>query len=381
MNVFKEANNKLENFIQNHLDSYHLLRNYDYGEANRTNVSQISKYTSHRILYEYEIIEKLKTVDSKKKFTDEILWRIYWKGYLENYKSIWFEYLSFKNNSFNSSDLNNAKVGKTGIECFDSWIEELRENNYLHNHARMWFASIWIFTLRLPWQLGARLFMQHLLDGDSASNTLSWRWVAGMHTNKKPYIASNQNINKFTSNRFKNTNINTLKQINIIKSNQHQANKIPIQRNSSKSKVIFMFDNDLNILNRTNLFNSYSKVYILFNQIIESRIKLCENVINFKLKLLEHTNKLIPNSEIIFTSDLDIILDNFNCIDVIYPSIGNNLDLINKFSNYKKININFIYRHEDITYWRHAKSGYNKFKNSFYSKPQLDNNLYNPKRN
>ena len=50
----------------------------------------------------------------------------------------------------------------------------------MHNHVRMWFASIWIFTLNLPWQLGADFFMQHLLDGDPASNTLSWRWVAGI---------------------------------------------------------------------------------------------------------------------------------------------------------------------------------------------------------
>ena len=103
--------------------------------------------------------------------------------------------------------------GKTGIDCFDTWIEELRENNYLHNHSRMWFASIWIFTLGLPWQLGARLFMKHLLDGDASSNTLSWRWVAGMHTNKKPYLASKENIDKYTVNRFRNTPISISKKL------------------------------------------------------------------------------------------------------------------------------------------------------------------------
>ena len=61
------------------------------------------------------------------------------------------------------------------------------------------------------------LFMKHLLDGDAASNTLSWRWVAGMHTNKKPYIASKENINKYTKNRFNVSQINISKQINIIK--------------------------------------------------------------------------------------------------------------------------------------------------------------------
>ena len=126
MNIFEEANDVLENFIINHLFLYHKLRNYDYGIENRTNVSMISKYTSHRILYEYDIIERLKKFDKKKKYLDEIIWRIYWKGYLENYKSIWFEYINFKENSSNSNLISSSIDGKTGIDCFDRWIEELR---------------------------------------------------------------------------------------------------------------------------------------------------------------------------------------------------------------------------------------------------------------
>lgn len=76
------------------------------------------------------------------------------------------------------------------------------ETGYLHNHARMWFASIWIFTLRLPWELGADFFFRHLLDGDPASNTLSWRWVAGLHTKGKTYLARRDNIRDHTYGRF-----------------------------------------------------------------------------------------------------------------------------------------------------------------------------------
>ena len=82
-----------------------------------------------------------------------------------------------------------AVDGRTGIDGFDDWARELTATHWLHNHARMWFASIWIFTLRLPWALGADFFMRHLIDGDPASNTLSWRWVAGLHTRSKPYAA------------------------------------------------------------------------------------------------------------------------------------------------------------------------------------------------
>ena len=68
----------------------------------------------------------------------------------------------------------------------------------------MWFASIWIHYFGLPWQLGAQLFYNHLLDADIASNTLSWRWVAGLQTSGKKYIANRENIMKFSLSRFKN---------------------------------------------------------------------------------------------------------------------------------------------------------------------------------
>ncbi len=95
-----------------------------------------------------------------------------------------------------------ACKGETGIDCFDHWARELVETGYLHNHARMWFASIWIFTLRLPWALGADFFLRHLLDGDPASNTLSWRWVGGIQTRGKTYLARASNIARYTEGRF-----------------------------------------------------------------------------------------------------------------------------------------------------------------------------------
>ena len=366
MNIFEQANCVLDNFITNHLNSYHKLRNYDFGVKKRTNVSQISKYTSHRILYEYDIIEKLKPFDNKKKYTDEVLWKIYWKGYLENHKSIWFDYVNFEENSIDLTMLNNAIEGITGIDCFDKWIEELRENNYLHNHSRMWFASIWIFTLKLPWQLGARHFMRNLFDGDAASNTLSWRWVAGMHTNKKPYIASQENINKYTNNRFINSKFNLSSNIDIIENNYHKSNNLPTKRISSNSNILIMFDNDMYIINRYELINSYKKVYIIYNDINNNGFELSKKVSQFKLGLIENVHKLIPNSEVLKSSDLEILLSDHNYVDIIYPGTGHNLDLINKHKNHLNIKVSYIYRDEDINYWNYANSGFYKFKTSFY---------------
>ena len=361
MNIFEEANYKLDNFIFNNLNSYHKLRNFDFGIENRSNVSQISKYTSHRILYEYQIIEKLKKFDKKKKYTDEILWRLYWKGYLENYKSVWSDYINFKENPGNLDTHSSAIDGKTGIDCFDTWVEELRENSYLHNHSRMWFASIWIFKLKLPWQQGAKFFMKHLFDGDAASNTLSWRWVAGMHTNKKPYIATKENINKYTVNRFKKYPSNLADKINIIQNKQYLSNTLPVKKDFIKGNLLIMFDNDLNITNRSILFNSYSEVYI-----ISYGFELSKKVIEYKQRLLQNVNKLIPNSLIVESKDLKKLIYNHNCIDVIYPGIGYNQDFISKLAHQHKIKINYIYRDEDLMYWKYADSGFYKYKKSFY---------------
>ena len=144
------------------------------------------------------------------KFIQEVFWRSYFKGWMEQHPSVWHSYLNsletaleaLERDKFRKTDYDEAITGRTGIDCFDHWCDELKETGYLHNHARMWFASIWIFTLRLPWELGADFFLNHLIDGDAAANTLSWRWVGGLHTKGKSYLARPSNIAQFTDGRF-----------------------------------------------------------------------------------------------------------------------------------------------------------------------------------
>ena len=169
---------KLNQFAEKNLIEYSRLRNFDYGPSNRSNISCLSPYITHGVISEFEIIKKSLSKFSfskNEKFIQEVLWRTYWKGWLELRPNVWTDYLNelkkireeFKGNT----DYKKAIEGNTNIECFNEWVIELKENNYLHNHARMWFASIWIFTLNLPWQLGAEFFMKHLYDGDAAANT------------------------------------------------------------------------------------------------------------------------------------------------------------------------------------------------------------------
>ena len=195
---------KLEDFCP-HAARYAGRRNFDLGPGNHDGVSRLSPYIRTRLVTEEECTRAVLQSHSPRaaeKFLQEIAWRTYWKGWLEMRPAVWDEYLSSLAALDKPSGHDQAVSGNTGIECFDYWANELRDTGYLHNHARMWFASIWIFTLNLPWQLGASFFMHHLLDADPASNTLSWRWVAGLHTAGKHYLARASNIEKFTCGRF-----------------------------------------------------------------------------------------------------------------------------------------------------------------------------------
>jgi deoxyribodipyrimidine photo-lyase len=164
-----------------------------------------------RLLLESEIVAAARarwSFPAVEKFVQEVYWRTYWKGWLEQRPEAWSSWigavprLRAALSAEQRSTLEAALAGRTGIAGFDDWAQELVATGYLHNHARMWFASIWVFTLRLPWELGAAFFYEHLLDGDVASNTLSWRWVAGLQTPGKTYVARADNIAFYTDGEY-----------------------------------------------------------------------------------------------------------------------------------------------------------------------------------
>ncbi len=208
-------------------------RNSDPGHAAAGAVSRLSPYVRYRLITEREIVAQVLRQHSfadAEKFVQEVLWRTYWKGWLEMRPSVWMRYveeLDRQRQSFRDGRaLAAAEGGTTGIDGFDDWARELVETGYLHNHARMWFASIWIFTLRLPWVLGADFFLRHLLDADAASNTLSWRWVAGLQTIGKAYLATAENIARFSEGRFRPVGLAT-EAIALIEAPVEAARSLP----------------------------------------------------------------------------------------------------------------------------------------------------------
>jgi deoxyribodipyrimidine photo-lyase len=204
---------RLAAFIPHAGNIYARGRNADLGPSDRSNVSALSPYLARRMITENEVVEavlRAHNFAACEKFIQEVFWRTYWKGWLELRPDVLVQFdterKALKASICDDDDLKKriqaATSGQTGIDCFDAWVHELTTLGWLHNHARMWFASIWIFTLGLPWQLGADFFYKHLLDADAASNTLSWRWVGGLQTKGKHYVARASNITTHTHGRF-----------------------------------------------------------------------------------------------------------------------------------------------------------------------------------
>jgi deoxyribodipyrimidine photo-lyase len=204
-----EAISRLAAFAPHAGHAYTSGRNTDNGPEGPAHVSLLSPYLRHRLVTEREVVQAVlarHNMAAAEKYVQEVLWRTYWKGWLEMRPAVWSRFITERDHARerfpDPSAVAAAERGTTGIEGFDDWAHELVETGYLHNHARMWFASIWIFTLRLPWTLGADFFLRHLIDADAASNTLSWRWVAGLQTAGKTYLATTDNIARYTNGRF-----------------------------------------------------------------------------------------------------------------------------------------------------------------------------------
>ena len=365
---------------------YSNKRNFDFSSIEKNSVSALSPWIKHRLITEEEvIIEILKyhNQHSAMKFIQEVFWRGYFKGWLEQHPTVWShhndklikEYAKLENNRFVKESYMSAVNGETGIECFDFWCEQLKSTGYLHNHVRMWFASIWVFTLKLPMELGADFFMLHLIDADAASNTLSWRWVSGLHTKGKAYAARASNIEKFTNGQF-NPSGQLVENIEpLIENIDHPLVSLPqLHQSIEKDAILLLTEEDCSP--ETSLTGNNLEVEILplyLDKKYPQWIKPSKSVRSFSDTAIQNTCQRLgkPNAEERNNTNwTDTILktsDRIGTKNIIIPkvpvgAVKSKLRKIKKNLAEHDIYINEHYKSYDMHTWQYASKGFFKLK-------------------
>jgi len=355
---------KLNNFINAELPNYNFKRNFDLGPDDKSNVSCLSPYISHRLITEYEVAKIVLAkfpYQKVEKYIQEIFWRVYWKGWLELRPQVWSDFTEDLKALKEDDNYKKAINGETQIKCFNDWVNELKENNYLHNHTRMWFASIWIFTLNLPWQKGAEFFMKYLFDGDAASNTLSWRWVAGLQTKGKHYVAQAWNISKFTNNKYQNVKLNE-NALPLTDKREYKLSPINLDYDDNANENLLVFENELNLENRK--LKNYKNIYLILLTNEVRKIKLEKKVLDFKTQIINDQKKRLDQIKVINEAELQSSAKETISFDVIHPSIGENYSYLNSLRKKLNLKLSFILNEEDKFSWQFSNKGYFNFKNN-----------------
>ena len=355
---------KLDNFINAELPNYNFKRNFDLGPDDKSNVSCLSPYISHRLITEYEVAKIVLAkfpYQKVEKYIQEIFWRVYWKGWLELRPQVWSDFTEDLKALKEDDNYKKAINGETQIKCFNDWVNELKENNYLHNHTRMWFASIWIFTLNLPWQKGAEFFMKHLFDGDAASNTLSWRWVAGLQTKGKHYVAQAWNISKFTNNKYQNVKLSE-NALPLTDKREYKLSPINLDYDDNANENLLVFENELNLENHK--LKNYKNIYLILLTNEVRKIKLEKKVLDFKTQIINDQKKRLDQIKVINETELQSSAKETISFDVIHPSIGENYSYLNSLRKKLNLKLSFILNEEDKFSWQFSNKGYFNFKNN-----------------
>ena len=364
MTVRQHSIDKMTDWMPNAASSYQSSRNYDLDGKQTT--SRLSESISAGILSEMDVIDCAKRFNismKNSKFIEEIFWRVYFRGYFETHPSVWTHYTKNLNSHFqklpNYYDI--AVKGNTEIECVNAWVNQLKETGYLHNHTRMWFASIWIFTLDLPWELGADLFMRYLNDADEASNTLSWRWVAGLHTSKKPYVARASNIFKYTQKYNPQNKLNPSPEP-IREAIDHAFKPLELDQALPYSASLVMFDNFLDI-KQLNLEDCALENFYVYEHSQETSRNIDREKARVRSEIVaEISNKINLKPQFFNEQSIDCLFGQSLVTNYIFS--GYFKDQISPLLNQIERNSNTTYllRNLDSLSWNFCKGGYFKLK-------------------
>ena len=178
-------------------------------------VTRLSPYIRHGVLSLAEVRDAVLTKlqapggggrAAGEKLINELGWRDYWQRLWQQLgDGIWRDQEELKTGhhpgAYAAELPADIAEGRTGLACMDGFIAELHQSGWLHNHARMWLAAYLVHWRRIRWQAGAQWFLRHLLDGDPASNNLSWQWVASSFSHK-PYFFNRSNLERYSNGSY-----------------------------------------------------------------------------------------------------------------------------------------------------------------------------------
>ena len=172
-------------------------------------VSYLSPFISRGVISTKQVlkflIDKGYSFSQMEKFVQELAWRDYWQNiWVEKGDLIDSDLKKPQNNVLSYSVPNFLLESSSSIEAIDNALQNFYNTGYIHNHFRMYIASIVCNIGKYHWKNSAKWMYYHLLDGDWASNSLSWQWVCGTNSNKL-YYANQDNINKYSYSNQKNT--------------------------------------------------------------------------------------------------------------------------------------------------------------------------------
>ena len=301
---------------------YGTTRNYINGA-----VSYLSPYISRGVISTKFIFSELLNrgyhPNMIEKFIQELAWRDYWqqiwtaKGDAINHD------LKHKQYPVSNHSISTAiNRGETGIHAIDTAIKEFYKTGYIHNHLRMYIASITCNIGQNHWKIPAKWMYYHLLDADWASNALSWQWVAGTNANKK-YIVNQDNINKYCYTNQKTTFLDIsyeelarIETPDILKETSLIKLKTPLPKQQSI---------DFNEKVPTLLYNFYNLDPNWKKGIVANRILLLEPSIFFNYPIAQKTiefmislsQKNIPNVQL-FVGEFHELQNNYNHQKIIF---------------------------------------------------------------
>lgn len=300
---------------------YAKTRNYIDGA-----VTKLSPYISRGVISTKQILHNVLSrgyhPSQIEKFIQELAWRDYWQQVWKHKGDAINEDLKQPQQQVQHYKMPKAIIdANTGIEAIDNGIKTLYTTGYMHNHIRMYTASLAVNIAKAHWKMPAQWMYYYLTDADWASNALSWQWVAGTNSAKK-YYANQENINKYCYTNQSNTFLDVgydMLPLAVIPETLQPTVDLHLKTNLPQNRNII-----LNTTLPTCIYNFYNldaewKKDIQANRIlllepeIFNKYPVCDNTVEFMLGLADN----IPQIQI-FTGSFRELVENYQLHTIYY---------------------------------------------------------------